>query len=53
MTFCKEKQGIDSVCVGEEWTDTVILGSGLTITKQSIGVANTSTGFTGVDGIVG
>ncbi|KAF8560104.1 acid protease [Imleria badia] len=39
---------------GEEWTDTVTLGSGLTITKQSIGVASTSTGFEeGVDGIVG
>ncbi|KIJ66218.1 hypothetical protein HYDPIDRAFT_86415 [Hydnomerulius pinastri MD-312] len=38
---------------GEEYTDTVTLGSGLTITKQSIGVATTSTGFTGVDGIVG
>ncbi|KAG0700668.1 aspartic peptidase domain-containing protein [Suillus ampliporus] len=36
-----------------EYTDTVTLGSGLTITAQSIGVASTSTGFTGVDGIVG
>ncbi|KAG1754954.1 aspartic peptidase domain-containing protein [Suillus paluster] len=38
---------------GTEYTDTVTLGSGLTITAQSIGVASTSTGFTGVDGIVG
>ncbi|KAG6334306.1 hypothetical protein ID866_4785 [Astraeus odoratus] len=37
---------------GEEYTDTVILGS-LTITKQSIGVASTSRGFSGVDGILG
>jgi hypothetical protein len=39
--------------IGTEYTDTVTLGSGLTITQQSIGVASTSTGFTGVDGIVG
>ncbi|KAG1757238.1 aspartic peptidase domain-containing protein [Suillus lakei] len=38
---------------GTEYTDTVTLGSGLTITQQSIGVAATSTGFTGVDGIIG
>ncbi|KAG1834412.1 aspartic peptidase domain-containing protein [Suillus variegatus] len=38
---------------GTEYTDTVTLGSGLTITAQSIGVAATSTGFTGVDGIIG
>jgi hypothetical protein len=38
---------------GTEYTDTVTLGSGLTITQQSIGVASTSTGFTGVDGIIG
>ncbi|KAG2044362.1 aspartic peptidase domain-containing protein [Suillus americanus] len=38
---------------GTEYTDTVTLGSGLTITKQSIGVASTSEGFTGVDGIIG
>ncbi|KAG2044363.1 aspartic peptidase domain-containing protein [Suillus americanus] len=38
---------------GTEYTDTVTLGSGLTITKQSIGVASTSAGFTGVDGILG
>jgi hypothetical protein len=53
MTFCEEKQGTDWVRVGVEWTDTVILGSGLTITNQSIGVASTSTGVTGVDGIIG
>jgi hypothetical protein len=51
---------VDMICcdiypysLGTEYTDTVSLGNGLTITKQSIGVAATSTGFTGVDGIVG
>ncbi|KAG0700264.1 hypothetical protein DFH29DRAFT_639698 [Suillus ampliporus] len=39
--------------LGTEHTDTVTLGSGLTITAQSIGVASTSTGFAGVDGIIG
>lgn len=48
-----KKQGTDCASVGEEWLDTVTLGSGLTITDQSIGVAKTSTGFEGVDGIVG
>ncbi|KAG1882659.1 aspartic proteinase [Suillus subluteus] len=39
---------------GTEYTDTVTLGSGLTITKQSIGVASNSEGFTaGVDGVLG
>ena len=38
---------------GTEFTDTVSLGSGLTITGQSIGVAARSTGFDGVDGIIG
>jgi len=38
---------------GTEYTDTVNLGSGLTITKQSIGVASSSEGFEGTDGIVG
>ncbi|KAH7926943.1 acid protease [Leucogyrophana mollusca] len=38
---------------GEEYTDTVTLTSGLTITQQSIGVATTSEGFEGVDGILG
>ncbi|KAG1885598.1 aspartic peptidase domain-containing protein [Suillus subluteus] len=38
---------------GTEYTDTVTLGSGLTITKQSIGVASASAGFTDVDGILG
>jgi len=38
---------------GTEFTDTVSIGTGLTITKQSIGVASTSTGFDGVDGILG
>ncbi|KAF8448674.1 family A1 protease [Boletus edulis BED1] len=38
---------------GEEWTDTVTLGSGLVIENQSIGVASFATGFTDVDGILG
>ncbi|KAF9486586.1 aspartic protease [Pholiota conissans] len=38
---------------GTEFTDTVTLASGLVISKQSIGVASTSTGFDGVDGILG
>ncbi|KAG1881546.1 aspartic peptidase domain-containing protein [Suillus tomentosus] len=38
---------------GTEYTDTITLGTGLTITAQSIGVASTSSGFTGVDGILG
>ncbi|KAI0046631.1 aspartic peptidase A1 [Auriscalpium vulgare] len=38
---------------GTEFTDTVSLGSGLTITKQSIGVASRSSGFQGFDGILG
>ncbi|EJU06274.1 family A1 protease [Dacryopinax primogenitus] len=38
---------------GTEYTDTVTLGTGLTITKQSIGVASKTSGFEGVDGIVG
>jgi cathepsin E len=38
---------------GTEFTDQVTIASGLVIPKQSIGVASTSTGFTGVDGIIG
>ncbi|EMD32654.1 hypothetical protein CERSUDRAFT_118681 [Gelatoporia subvermispora B] len=38
---------------GTEFTDTVSLGTGLTITGQSFGVASRSEGFEGVDGIVG
>ncbi|KAF8910133.1 aspartic protease [Gymnopilus junonius] len=38
---------------GTEFTDTVTIGSGLVITKQSIGVASRSSGFQGVDGIIG
>ncbi|KAG2044376.1 aspartic peptidase domain-containing protein [Suillus americanus] len=38
---------------GTEYTDTITLGSGLTITKQSIGVASFTVGFTGADGILG
>jgi len=38
---------------GTEYTDTVTLDSALVITKQSIGVASTSSGFDGVDGILG
>ena len=38
---------------GTEYTDTVTLSSSLVITKQSIGVASSSEGFEGVDGIIG
>ncbi|KAG2076961.1 acid protease [Suillus decipiens] len=38
---------------GTEYHDTVTLGGGVTITNQSIGVASTSSGFAGVDGILG
>jgi len=37
---------------GTEFTDTVTF-AGLTVAAQSIGVASTSTGFEGVDGIIG
>ncbi|KAG2142982.1 acid protease [Suillus clintonianus] len=38
---------------GEEFLDTVTLSSGLVITGQSIGVASSTQGFNGVDGILG
>ncbi|EIW77122.1 acid protease [Coniophora puteana RWD-64-598 SS2] len=38
---------------GEEYTDTVTLGDGLVIKKQSIGVSSSAQGFQGVDGILG
>ncbi|RPD58932.1 aspartic peptidase A1 [Lentinus tigrinus ALCF2SS1-6] len=38
---------------GTEFTDTVSLGNGLTVTGQSIGAATESEGFDGVDGILG
>ncbi|PCH36920.1 acid protease [Wolfiporia cocos MD-104 SS10] len=38
---------------GEEYLDTVTLASGYAITSQSIGVASSSEGFDGVDGILG
>lgn len=38
---------------GKEFTDTVTLSSSLVITGQSIGVASSSSGFEGVDGILG
>ncbi|KAK2465535.1 hypothetical protein APHAL10511_002427 [Amanita phalloides] len=38
---------------GREWVDQVTLASGLVIEKQSIGVASKSSGFKGVDGILG
>ncbi|KAE9372610.1 putative cathepsin E [Stipitochalara longipes BDJ] len=37
---------------GTEYTDTVSF-AGLTVTSQSIGAASTSSGFSGVDGIIG
>ncbi|KAF9275613.1 hypothetical protein BGZ88_002242 [Linnemannia elongata] len=52
---------VDSVSVsygagnfsGTEYTDTVTLGSGVAILRQSIGVATKSTGFADVDGVLG
>ncbi|KJA28403.1 hypothetical protein HYPSUDRAFT_33774 [Hypholoma sublateritium FD-334 SS-4] len=38
---------------GTEFTDQVTIATGLVIPKQSIGVATKSTGFDGVDGILG
>jgi hypothetical protein len=38
---------------GTEFTDQVTIASGLVIPKQSIGVASRSSGFSGVDGILG
>ncbi|KAI9452796.1 aspartic peptidase A1 [Lactarius psammicola] len=38
---------------GTEFLDTVTIGPGLVIPGQSIGVASTSTGFAGFDGILG
>ncbi|KAF8264556.1 acid protease [Lactarius quietus] len=39
--------------LGTEYLDTVTLSSALVITNQSIGVASTSRGFSGFDGILG
>ncbi|KAF5366346.1 hypothetical protein D9757_011466 [Collybiopsis confluens] len=38
---------------GTEWTDKVTLSSSLVVTQQSIGVASSSSGFSGTDGILG
>ncbi|KAF8155371.1 aspartic peptidase A1 [Mycena galopus ATCC 62051] len=38
---------------GTEFTDQVTLAPGLVISKQSIGVASSASGFSGVDGILG
>jgi hypothetical protein len=38
---------------GTEYIDQVTLAPGLVIHKQSIGVASNSTGFQGIDGILG
>jgi hypothetical protein len=38
---------------GTEYTDKVTLSSSLVITKQSIGVASSASGFDGEDGILG
>ncbi|KAG1766187.1 acid protease [Suillus occidentalis] len=38
---------------GEEYTDTVTLGSNLVIQNQGVGVASSAQGFQGVDGILG
>ncbi|OBZ76839.1 Polyporopepsin [Grifola frondosa] len=39
--------------IGEEYLDTVTLANGLVIKNQSIGVANITEGFDGIDGILG
>ena len=39
--------------LGTEFTDTLTLGEGIVITKQSIGVASDSSQFSSVDGILG
>lgn len=41
------------VMSGEEYTDTVTLGPHLVIRNQSIGVATSTQGFEGIDGILG
>lgn len=54
-------QTVDTVAVngrngnfsGQEYIDQVTIASGLVIPQQSIGVANSSTGFDGVDGVLG
>jgi hypothetical protein len=38
---------------GTEFIDTVTIAAGLVIPRQSIGVASNSTGFEGLDGILG
>ena len=38
---------------GKEWLDTVTLGPGVVIKKQSIGVVDNSTGFANLDGVLG
>ena len=38
---------------GEEWLDTVTLAPDLMISQQSIGVASSSSGFDGFDGVLG
>jgi hypothetical protein len=38
---------------GSEYTDTVTIAPGLSIFQQGIGVASSSAGFNGVDGILG
>lgn len=42
-----------TLSLGEEFLDQVTLSNGLVITDQSIGVASESSGFEGVDGILG
>ena len=40
-------------CSGEEWTDTVTLSPDLVVVNQYITVASSSSGFSGVSGILG
>ena len=44
--------GLFIFCAGEEYTDTVTIGSSA-IKNQGIGVASIAIGFSGVDGILG
>ena len=50
LTFVSYEGGNFS---GREYFDQVSLASGLIISNQSIGVATSSTGFVGVDGVLG
>ena len=40
-------------CSGEEWIDSVTIGPDLAVVNQYITVASSSSGFSGVDGVLG